>query len=428
MDNMKKLIIVIVILILILSIVILCLIQSTFREVDSVSGNEINYEDYQGEYVPENKVEKVTNKNRYYAVKQIINDYISYITNTEIGAEALNQILATDYKNEFGITKENITLNLSKFANSEIHIEDMYELELSESVSLIIINGKTKANNIGFNIIIKLDSLNQTFEIYPEEYLNKHGYNDIEKIAGINIISLNELTPKEYNTFSYKNVTNLEMCNYYLEDYIYNVTTNVENAYNLLDEEYRTTRFSSLNEYKSYINANLNKIQNMKLEEYTTVKYDDYKQYVCIDSDGNYYLFRETAIMEYTLLLDTYTVVLPEFVEKYNSATTQEKVALNISNFVQAINDKNYNYAYKVLNGTFKSNEFSTQSSFEAYVQNNLFSENSVEFEEYLVQNNTHVYKIQLKDANSDSSNKISITVIMELGSGTNFTMSFSIN
>ena len=429
MNTLKKLIIGIIIAILILAIVILCIIQSSLDEVDSVTGNEVNYDDYQGEYEAENKkLQKVTTKRKYYSVKQIIDNYISYITNTEIGVEALEQVLAADYRNEFNITRDNIVASVSKFANNQIYIEDMYELEKSDNIDLVIVNGKTKSGSVEFNIIIKLDLVNDTFEIYPEEYFNRHGYSNLENVDIANVISENNINAKEYNVYNNKSISDLEMCSYYLEDYIYNVTTNVENAYNLLDEQYRTSRFGSLDAYRMYINTNLDNIKNAQLKEYTVVKYEDYKQYVCIDNNGNYYLFRETAIMDYTLLLDTYTVVLPEFVEKYYDSTIQERVALNISNFIQAINDKNYNYAYKVLSANFKNNKFNTQADFEVYVQNNLFEKNTVEFEEYLIQGNIHIYNIVLSDSNSDNSNKISMTVIMELGSGTNFAMSFSIN
>lgn len=428
MENIKKIIIAIVIIAILLTIVLLSMILNNFNNIDSVSGNEINYEDFQGEYIPEVELKKVSNKNKYFAVKQIVNDYISYISNSEYGAQALEQVLAGKYKTDFNINSQNIKANLSKYAGTEIYIEDMYEQEKSESVSIIIVKGKTKTSNIGFNSIIKIDSLNQAFEIYPEEFMNKYGYNDISKVANLTEIDTTDISTNTYNSFNYNNITNKQMCNYYLEDYVYNVITNIESSYNLLDEEYREKRFGNLDSYKSYVYANLNRIKNVELAEYTTVKYDDYKQYVCIDKEGNYYLFRETDIMEYTILLDTYTVVLPEFVEKYNKAETQEKVALNINNFIQSVNDENYDYAYNVLNETFKSNKFASQTGFETYIRNNLFANNKVEFVEYNVENNTYVYTINISDANSDNSNKISMTVIMQLGSGTTYTMSFSIN
>ena len=236
MENIKKIIIVFIIIAIILSIVILFLIQKDLKEIDSITENEINYEDYQGEYVTKDLPEKVTSKNVYYAVKEIITDYISYIGNQEVGKQALNEVFASSYKKEFNITEANIQENLSKFANSEIHIEDMYRLEKSGNISFIIVNGRIKSSSAKFNVLIKLDSLNKAYEIYPEEFINKYGYNNLEKIATLDVINSEDITPKQYNTLEFKNISNKEMCNFYLQDYIYNVTTNLENAYNLLDE------------------------------------------------------------------------------------------------------------------------------------------------------------------------------------------------
>lgn len=426
MNIIKKVIISCIIIILILCVSILYMLQNTSNEIDDITDNEVNYKDYESEYVSDGNIKHITNKKRYYLIKETIDNYISYITDVQKGEQALDEILAANYKNEFNITKENITANLSKFANSEIYIEDMYEIEKTDSIILIIVNGSVKSSSESFNTLIKLDSSNKTFEIYPQEYMIKHGDSDIKKLS--DNINLNSIEPQTYNLFVYREISDSEMCNYYLEDYIYNVTTNIEKAYNLLDEEYRVNRFGSLNTFRIYINESLDRIKNIQLQEYAIIKYPNYKQYVCIDTEGNNYLFRETAIMEYTLLLDTYTVILPEFVEKYNSSTTAQKVALNINNFIQAVNDKNYNYTYKVLNETFKTNNFTTQSDLESYLQSNFFEKNKIEFNEYLVQNGTHIYKVQISDASLKNSNKINMTVIMELGNGTDFTMSFSIN
>ena len=426
MNIIKKVIISCIIIILILCVSILYMLQNTSNEIDDITDNEVNYKDYESEYVSDGNIKHITNKKRYYLIKETIDNYISYITDVQKGEQALDEILAANYKNEFNITKENITANLSKFANSEIYIEDMYEIEKTDSIILIIVNGSVKSSSESFNTLIKLDSSNKTFEIYPQEYMIKHGDSDIKKLS--DNINLNSIEPQTYNLFVYREISDSELCNYYLEDYIYNVTTNIENAYNLLDEEYRVNRFGSLDTFRIYINESLDRIKNIKLQEYAIIKYPNYKQYVCIDTEGNNYLFRETAIMEYTLLLDTYTVILPEFVEKYNSSTTAQKVALNINNFIQAVNDKNYNYTYKVLNETFKTNNFTTQSDLESYLQSNFFEKNKIEFNEYLVQNGTHIYKVQISDASLENSNKINMTVIMELGNGTDFTMSFSIN
>lgn len=50
--------------------------------------------------------------------------------------------------------------------------------------------------------------------------------------------------------------------------------------------------------------------------------------------------------MNFTVILDTYTIDLPEFTEKYTKASDEEKVLLNIQKGFTAINDKDYRYVY----------------------------------------------------------------------------------
>jgi hypothetical protein len=46
--------------------------------------------------------------------------------------------------------------------------------------------------------------------------------------------------------------------------------------------------------------------------------------------------------MDYKLILDEYTIDLPEFTEKYKKAAPQEKVGMNIEKIISAINNKDY--------------------------------------------------------------------------------------
>ena len=62
------------------------------------------------------------------------------------------------------------------------------------------------------------------------------------------------------------------------------------------------------------------KYKPLELKSYKIDKNNDYTQYVLIDNLENYYIFRETSVMDYTVILDTYTIDLPEFLEKYENA------------------------------------------------------------------------------------------------------------
>ena len=103
-----------------------------------------------------------------------------------------------------------------------------------------------------------------------------------------------------------------------------------EMAFADLHEEYKTKRFANYEEFDNYAQRNARESLEMQLTSYQITNRGDYTQYTCVDQNNNYYIFYVTGIMQYTVILDTYTLDLPEFVEQYNNANDAEKVIMNI--------------------------------------------------------------------------------------------------
>ena len=118
--------------------------------------------------------------------------------------------------------------------------------------------------------------------------------------------------------------------------------------------------------------------------------------------------------MDYKVIMDTYTIDLPEFIEKYDSTNEQGKVALNIDKFFKAINNKDYRYAYNHLSSGFKDEYFNNLSDFENYINEKFFDNNIIEYKTFEERaDNIYVYKIQIS---TDGSNeKISNSIIVKL-------------
>ena len=127
--------------------------------------------------------------------------------------------------------------------------------------------------------------------------------------------------------------------------------------------------------------------------------------------------------MNFSIILDTYTIDLPEFTEKYNSANENQKVALNIDKFMTAINAKDYKYAYNCLAGSFKNNYFKTEAEFENYAKANFYESNTVAYNTFETQGDLYTYSVTITD--TKTANKKQKTFIMQLGEGTEFVMSF---
>ncbi len=253
-------------------------------------------------------------------------------------------------------------------------------------------------------------------------YLNKNkDINEDEKIQNYEEISIKDRY--ECNEIQYVSMSIDDLILIYFDDYKTYMLENPEQAYNLLDKEYREKRFVNIDGYKAYIENNKEMISNNSLESYKISVDDEKSKYICLDQYGNYYIFTENAIMDYTVILDTYTVDLPEFTEKYSSSTEQQKVALNIDKFMQAINAKDYKYAYGCLADSFKNNYFKTQEEFENYAKENFYASNTVEYNEFDTQGDVYTYSVILTD--KETGEQKTKTFIMQLGEGTEFKMSF---
>lgn len=140
---------------------------------------------------------------------------------------------------------------------------------------------------------------------------------------------------------------------------------------------------------------------------------------------GKYYIFKENSAFQFSIILDTYSIDLPEFIEKYESATTQEKVALNLEKVIEAINEQDYKYVYNKLNETFKKNNFDTLEKFEKYMKNNFYEENEASYLSFNEISETYTYSVKIKDAESEKYKTKNF--VMKLGEGTDFEMSFGI-
>jgi len=104
--------------------------------------------------------------------------------------------------------------------------------------------------------------------------------------------------------------------------------------------------------------------------------------------------------MKYEVILDTYTIDIPEFVTKYNASTPQEKVILNLNKFMLALNDKDYKTAYNMLAPSFRTNNFSTLAEFEEYAKTYLFENNKFEYTKFGNEAGTYyTYEVRITDA-----------------------------
>lgn len=106
------------------------------------------------------------------------------------------------------------------------------------------------------------------------------------------------------NEYNLVNITDRQLAAIYLNDYRNYLKNNIEQAYELLNEEYRSKKFNNIEEFKTYINT-IN-INNMSVEKYNIS--DDKKIIDVYISDNDRFIFKIKNILEYEVYLDDTTV------------------------------------------------------------------------------------------------------------------------
>ncbi len=388
-------------------------------------------------------------RNNYYAVESCIKTFYYYydkiyddnedyssIMDEEAKAsleiikkqnvESVYNMLDDDYKSYKNATIDNLTEKLSPITVDDIYITDMYVIEKTENISIYFVYGylidESSSNKLDFSTIVKVDMLNRTFSMSLEDYVKEY-YKDIKIGEDVNINYPSEIKNNNYNAFRYENISDEAYVNDMFNNLKQNMIYNTEEVYKNLDEEYKQKRFAESKDFNEFVNNRTKEIIMMSLSKYQKKVNDEYTQYICLTNANDYIIINEVSPTKCTFILDSYTLDLPEFVEKYNNGNNQQKVALNIDKFIKAINNADYKYAYNCLADSFKQNYFKTQEEFTNYAKENFFESNEVGYKEFDTQGDVYTYSVSLTDKNSNKT--VNKTFIMKLEEGTDFVMSF---
>ena len=258
-----------------------------------------------------------------------------------------------------------------------------------------------------------------TFSIMPNYNLTNN-FDDIESIEKNNS-----------NEYKLKILSTQEKAEKYLEDFKDRILYSTKKSYEFLDDEYKNNKFKNYEDYEKFVKMNEESIYNISLQKYKEVNLnDDNTEYICIDQYGNYYIFKEMGVMNYTVQLDTYTIDSQEFIDKYNNSNEQVKVGMNLEKIFQALNRKDYEFIYNKLDSSFKQNNFPTLEDFENYATSTFFSQNKIENGNFKKQAGVYVYNVILSstDENTTDNNSIEKDFIVKLEEGTDFKFSFNVN
>lgn len=393
------------------------------------------------------KLEEVKIKNDYYKVKLCIDKYnediLSYYNTKESKTMKTEELRESDmrlYKNNIfcmiddmyintnGITEENIIEKIGEYRPNIFYIDNMYVVYNSENISTYVVYCKFSKDYynqmMDYGFIIRFDYKNNTFSVIPYDYMLKKEYASLK--SGDEIDMNNDNIPnKKHNVYKYTNNTEEGFSGLYMEDFKNREIFDIKSAYEKLDDEYKRIRFGNIDEYKKYIQNNINEIKSIRMSEYLVNNYNDYTEYVCKDQYGNLYIFKETAVMQYTLTLDTYTLENEKFTTTYEQSNDQKKVMMNVDKFFQMLNARDYKTSYEILDSGFKNNYFNTQEVYENYMRSAFPDHYKVEYTGFSNEGNILIQKVKLTSMENNTT--MEKNIIMKLEEGTKFVMSFNI-
>mgnify|MGYP001851469693 CR=1 FL=1 len=424
----------IIVVIIIISIVVALLLLTTSNNGEVANNNTVSEENNN-----ETEAEPQINESKYYNITNVVRTYLGALDKSkyilsdgtnysedESTKESIYNLLSTEYIESNNITVENV-YDYVKDVNENITFVPLdMRISQGQNVDKFLVYGNIvymdSQDLEKVYVIVNIDNTNNTFSIEPINSEEISNINDFKFESTLNTIEKNYSNTYLNNNMSDEDISKEKFNNFKLL-----ILRKSEDLFNLLNEEYRNKKFGDYNGFSQYIDSNYDRLRTINLSMYQVTEEDGYKQYVLLDQDDRYYIFKETSENKEEIFLDTYTVDLPEFLDRYNGADDEYKVGYNVEKFISAINDGDYKYAYNLLDETFRRNNYPSQGDFENFVKTNFFENNEIQHNNVEKQGNQFVYGITIINKDNESERK-NITVIMELGEETDFVMSFSID
>lgn len=435
--NSKTMIILIT---LIVIVIIICL--TLLHVVNKYSNSDYSNTEFEQQihYEEIDNINLLDNVNKSFVIQNILDTFTSSIKEIngdmeydldieeseamkaflEEGITIMDNILALEYKEEMNITRQRLIQIAGKYNNYDYIIDKIYVFDKAVNIDIYIVNAFLGSEEL--NMIIKLDTENETFSIFLEDYMEKYKYNSNMNVENINIEDT-LIEENEYNRFEFKNITDKQVAYYYLKNYINMAKYQTRKAYELLDEEYKNKKFPTYESFKKYIEEKED--AGTSLKGYKIIKGDDYNLYMCEDRYNFIYIFKQNALMDYTVMLDDYTIQLAEVINSYEEQDRLEKGANNIIKFFEMINMKDYKTAYEKLDSSFKQANFENEQSFETYIKQNTFKVSDAQVKTYGEVSDTYVYNIMLTDMLENSEKEYNYKIVVKLLENADFTILF---
>ena len=346
------------------------------------------------------------------------------ITDKKSKRQAIYNFLNPKYISQNGITTENVLEKVPNNGKVEFTPLEMYQLLGNYRTQYAVYgemeNMETEEKTQSY-FIVDVDKTNSSFYITPVEFSKYANVKDIPLSDEDTSIELND-----NNYFSYTVMQENDIMLKYFSYYKRLMQENPDMAYLLLDEEYLNKRFGSVEEFKNYVSKNQEDIQTYVAKEYEVNNLEDGTEYICQDQYKHSYIFKVSAVMQFQVKLDTYTIESEEVKQRYQNADERRKVEMNVDKWFQMLNHRDYKSAYAVLDESFKAQYFQTEEWFEEYMRGKFPYYYGVNLSDYSNEAGLHIQKILLTDITAKIKMTVPETIVMKL-TDDGFVMSFRV-
>jgi len=391
--------------------------KSTNGKIDSQSYFDVKY--YMQKYL-----DTINIKNTLYGYYDEQNNYIQKMNQKEIKQKIYN-LLSSKYINKKNITMENLYDHINVLQEQSIFVPIEIALIRDSKTKSFLVYGLVESSK-DYSVIQKIFSVvNFDFSQYSFSIELIDG--DYTSINEIKIEQFEDtVTSNNNNRFSTTYIKAEEFSGEYIKIFKGLAFGDPERLYNLLDKDYRKAKFDSLDDFKDYIEKNKYKIMSATLDSYKIDVIEDGRRHICTDRNGNYYIINQKQfVVDYTMMLDAYTINLPELSEKYDSLLNNQKGIFNIKKLTMAAEQGDYKYLYKKLNESFRNTNFKTLEEFEKFISKNYDVNDTIEYEEY--EEIAGVYAYNVKITNNKKGKTTQAQIIVRLKENRDFEFSFSV-
>ena len=302
MQRLKKLIIVIAIAIIVLIICLILIIvrinektklaennisasnsiiSENIKENETIENNENldnsitnNTSESENKNVIKPKIN--TSIDTIFDIKSNIETFLNCTNSND--AQELMAILNKDYIKTNDITSNNVLSKIKKYNNvNTFRMIEVYNYE-GTTYKEYYVKGKID-NTENIYYVISFDTTNKTFDLVPTE---ENTYNKI--VAGMLYDNLNMERTIEYvdsNNYVEHKLEKQDIAKDYLNEYVKLMNFSPNDAYELLETNYKNKNFDSFEKFNSYLNTNKSKIQAILVEnsEDGSQYFDDFDEY-----------------------------------------------------------------------------------------------------------------------------------------------------